>query len=304
MLNEIFYWLFSMSITASVTGLLVMLIRSIKKIPRRFTVFLWSIPFLRMTLPFGLNSPYSLMSLLSKSISRSVTVYQPTDYTEFSMMNFVMAADTYFPITYKTNTVKYIFSAAAAIWLTVSSIILLILAAAYFTSLNEIKNSIPMRDNIYLSDNITSPAVYGIIKPKIILPVSCEKRDIELILLHEKMHIRSADNLWRLLALVIASVHWFNPFCRLFLNLFLADIEFSCDERVLSRLSDDRKKEYALELLGNSRKDTFLTSSFGGAKTRNRIENILSFRKPTLLSLSAFTVLSIFIFYVLMTNAG
>ena len=62
MLQEIFYWVFNMSITAAVMGLLIMLVRMVKKIPRRITLFLWVVPFLRMIVPVGINSPYSLMT--------------------------------------------------------------------------------------------------------------------------------------------------------------------------------------------------------------------------------------------------
>ena len=110
MLREVFYWIFNMSITAAVTGVLIMLVRLIKKIPRRLTVFLWIVPFLRMTFPFGLNSPYSLMSLLSKITAKTVVVYQPTEDIAFSMMNSVMAADTYFPITYKGKVPEDVFA--------------------------------------------------------------------------------------------------------------------------------------------------------------------------------------------------
>lgn len=45
MLHEVFYWIFNMSITASITGLLVVLLRLIKAIPRRVIKILWVIPF-------------------------------------------------------------------------------------------------------------------------------------------------------------------------------------------------------------------------------------------------------------------
>ena len=48
MLGEFCYWIVNMSITASVTGLVVMAARKIKAVPRRFSVFLWIIPFVRM----------------------------------------------------------------------------------------------------------------------------------------------------------------------------------------------------------------------------------------------------------------
>ena len=127
MLQEVFYWIFNMSITAAITGVIIMLVRQIKKIPRRLTTFLWSVPFLRMAFPFGLNSPYGLMALLSKLTTKTIVVYQPTDDIAFSMTNSVMAADTYFPITYKVNILEDIFGVASVIWIMVSFAIVLLL---------------------------------------------------------------------------------------------------------------------------------------------------------------------------------
>ncbi len=304
MLQEVFYWIFNMSITATITGVIIMLVRLIKTIPRKITVFLWIIPFLRMTFPFGLNSPYSLMSLLSKLTTKTIVVYQPTDDIAFSMMNSVMAADTYFPIIYKVSILKDIFCVASVVWIIVSLAILLMLVVTYFTTIHEIKDSTHLKDNIYLSEKIVSPAVYGIIKPKIILPASYKGRDIEFIVVHEKTHIRSFDNLWRIIAFVIVAVHWFNPLSWLFLKGFLADLELCCDERVLTKIGYDRAKDYASSLLESRQGATVFASAFGGAKIRIRIENILSFKKLTWLSLTVFIALIGAIFYVLLTNAG
>ena len=178
------------------------------------------------------------------------------------------------------------------------------LAVTYFTTIYEIKDSTHLKDNIYLSEKIVSPAVYGIVKPKIILPVSYKDRDIEFIILHEKTHIRSFDNLWRIIAFVIVAVHWFNPLSWLFLKGFLADLELSCDERVLTKIGYDRAKDYAASLLESKQGATVFASAFGGAKIRTRIENILSFKKLTWLSLTVFIALIGAIFYALLTNAG
>ena len=142
------------------------------------------------------------------------------------------------------------------------------------------------------------------VKPKIILPASYKDSDIELIVLHEITHIRSLDNLWRIIAFVIVAVHWFNPFSWLFLKGFLADLELSCDERVLTRIGSDRAKDYASSLLESRQAVTVFASAFGGAKIRTRIENILSFKKLTWLSLTVFIALIGAIFYALLTNAG
>lgn len=304
MLQDSFYWIFNMSITAALTGLLIMLVRRIKAIPRRLTVFLWGIPFLRMTVPLGLNSPYSLMSLLSKIATKTVVVYQPTDHIALSMTNSVMAADTYFPITYKVNILDTVFRVASVIWILLCLAILLMLTVTYFTTMHEIKGSTHLTGNIYLSDRVLSPAVYGIIKPKIVLPASYKDRDFELVILHEKTHIRSFDNLWRILAFAVAAVHWFNPLCWLFLKEFLSDLELSCDERVLKKIGAARAKEYALSLLESRQGTTVFTSAFGGAKIRTRIENILAFKTMTRFSLAVFIALIGVISYVLLTNAG
>ena len=293
-----------MSITAALTGVIIMLVRQIKKIPRRLTMFLWIVPFLRMAFPFGLNSPYGLMALLSKLTTKTIVVYQPTDDIAFSMTNSVMAADTYFPITYKVNILEDIFSVASIVWIIVSLSILLMLAVTYFTTVYEIKDSTHLRDNIFLSEKIVSPAVYGIIKPKIILPASYKERDVELIILHEKTHIRSLDNLWRIIAFVIVAIHWFNTLSWVFLKVFLEDIELSCDECVIAKIGSDRAKDYASSLFESKQGATVFASAFGGAKIRTRIENILSFKKLTWLSLTVFIALIGAIFYALLTNAG
>lgn len=304
MLQEVFYWIFNMSIAAAITGVIVMSVRLVKKIPRRFTVFLWAIPFFRMTVPLGLRSPYSLMSLLSRITTKTIVVYQPADDVSFSMMNYVMAADHYFPIIYKINILENLFHMASVIWVIVFLAVTLMMAVIYYTTLHEMKDASHLRDNIYLSDKITSPAVYGIIKPRIILPASYADKDIDLILLHEKTHIRRADNLWRILVFLVVSAHWFNPLCWMFLRLFLMDLELSCDECVLIKLGDDRSKEYARSLLESKESANVFASAFGGAKIRIRIENILSFKKVTWISFVVFLTLLTAISYVLLTNAG
>lgn len=305
MLHEAFYWVFNMSITAAVTGIPVMLIRRIRRIPRRFVVFLWLIPFLRMAVPIGLNSPYGLMALLSRVVTRAVVVCEPAEGVAFSMMNSVKAADAYFPIAYKSEAIGDVFRTASVVWLAVTLALFLTLTIAYIATLRACRGATRLHNGAYRSQSVASPAVYGIIKPKIVLPANCAQEDVELILLHEKMHVRGGDNLWRLLALTLACVHWFSPLSWSFLRRLLEDIELSCDERVLISLGDSRKKEYAAALLRESRRKTAaLASSFGGAKLQTRVGNILSFRRVTRFSLVAFAVFAVALFYALLTNAG
>ncbi len=304
MLQEIFYWLFNMSITAALTGLIVLLIRRIHKIPRRITVMLWVIPFVRMIFPLGINSPYGLMSLLSRVTTKTVAFYQPVDNVTFSMTNHVMAANSYFPIDYRVNILKTIFEKASIIWITVTLAILITFAVLYFSTMREIKNAKHLNGNVYFSGKIVVPAVYGMIKPRIVLPASYAEKDIRYILLHENTHIRRSDNFWRIIAFLITALHWFNPLAWVFLKQFLADLELSCDECIIANLSDDEVKDYARSLLKCKENTDVFASAFGGAKIRVRIENILSFKKMTWFSLSGFIALTAAVFYVLLTNAA
>jgi len=304
MLGEICYWIFNMSITASLMGLIVLLIRKIRIIPHRVSVFLWFIPFFRMCIPVGLNSPYSLMSLISRLTTRTVTVYQPTDDIAFSYTNSIMAAESYSPVTYKVNILEKIFNVAGMVWIIVALALIIALTVIYVTTKKEISDSKLLRDNICLSAKVDSPAVYGIFRPKIILPQDYSDRDLTYIIRHEKTHIRRLDNLWRILGFLAAAVHWFNPLSWVFLKVFLEDLELACDEMAVSGLDAEERKDYARTLLSCTGSKSLLVSAFGGAKVRTRIENVLSYKRMTVLSAAGFAVLVIFIIYTLLTNAA
>lgn len=293
-----------MSIIASFMGLIILLIRKIKFIPHRVTVLLWLIPFIRMTVPVGINSPYSLMSLISKFTTRTVTVFQPADDLAFSFTNSVMAANSYDPITYKVNILEKVFAVAGMVWAVVALAILITLTVLYITTKREIKDAKALRDNIYLSEKVTSPATYGIFRPRIVLPVSYDDKDLEFIVRHEKTHIRRLDNVWRILGFIAAAIHWFNPLSWVFLKIFLSDLELACDEMAVAGYDIDERKDYARTLLKCTDSRSMLVSAFGGAKIRTRIENVLSYKRMTVFSAIGFSILVIVIIFTLLTNAG
>lgn len=304
MLHEVFYWVLSMSIVATMTGVIVWGIRAIKHLPRRAAVLLWAIPFARMALPFGMNSPFSVMTLLSDVTTKTVTVFQPAEQVALSMTNCIMAADTYFPITYKVNRLETVFTVAAAVWLVGAAGLLVWMATVYCAAMREVNTATHLKDNIYISDSCSSPYVYGVFRPKIVLPAALDGKDREWVLLHEQTHIRRGDNVWRLLAVMLTAVHWFNPFSWLFLKRCLADMETACDEQVLARLGEDRAKDYARLLLGAVQPKPNLFSAFGGAPVKERIGHILSYKTLTWMSVVVSTLLLTVSAFVLLTNAG
>jgi len=265
---------------------------------------LWLLPLIRLWLPFGVANQYSLLNFISRFTTKTVIVWESRSVIpRFSMSNSIQAAESYFPIEYKTDLLKDIFYVASLVWVIVAAAAILTSVLLYIFTKSELKSAILLEDNVYKSDKIISPAVYGIFKPKIIIPSSLAAGDIDYILLHEKVHIGRRDNLWRVIAVMTASVHWFNPLSWVFLKCLFVDMELSCDAKVLKKLNESEKKEYALSLLSVASGKAFFVSAFGGAKTKVRIENILSYKKLTVLSSLAFGVLVSAIAVVLITNA-
>lgn len=304
MIGEICYWLFNMSIVASFMGLIVLVLRKIRLIPRRVSVFLWIVPFVRMCIPVGLNSPYSLMTLVARITTRTVPAGSLAEGVDLSFSNTIMAADSYYPISYKAEGLAKVFEVAGIVWLVGALSMIIALAIMYVGTIREIKDSKLLKENIYLSEKVTGPAVYGIIRPRIILPVSYAEGDLKYVLQHEKTHIRRLDNLWRILGFIAAAIHWFNPLSWVFLKLFLSDLELACDEMAVSKFDKEERKDYARTLLAYTQSKSVFVSAFGGAKVRTRIENVLSYKKITAVSAAGFAVLVLVIIYMLLTNAG
>ena len=305
MLSEVFYWLFNMSVAATVSGAVVLLLRLVKKIPRRVIAVLWAIPFLRMWVPVGIGGKFGLMTLLSRFTTKTVTVYESRILPDFTITNSICAANSYFPITYKVDLVGDVFSVASLIWIIVAAALFLTFAILYFASMREIRGSERLYDNVYVSDKVTSPSVYGVFRPRIVIPSSQrESEDLTYILLHEKKHIVRLDNLWRVLGFLTAALHWFNPVSWIFLKCFLSDLEIACDESVLQKCDEDEKKKYALALVSSAEKKTVFISAFGGAKIKTRVERIVSYRKMTVLSAIAFSAMIAALAYFLLTNAS
>ena len=301
MLSEIFYWVLNISIIGSVTGLIVLSLRKIKFLPRSVIYVLWVLPLIRLWLPFGIANEYSLLSLISRFTTKTVVIWEESP--QLTTTNSIMGATSYFPIEYKTDLLENVFNVASVIWIIVCCAAILTSVLLYFFAKSELKSAELIKDNVYKSDRITTTAVYGVICPKIIIHSGIASGDIDYIILHEQTHIDRRDNLFRIVAVITTCVHWFNPLSWVFLKCFFADMELACDAKVLKSLNESQTKEYARTILTCSSGKAFFASAFGGAKTKVRIENVLSFKKLTALSSLCFAALVLVIAVIIITNA-
>ena len=98
-----------------------------------------------------------------------------------------------------------------------------------------------------------SPVVVGEISPPIILP---EKKysplQLQVILLHEGMHIVRFDNLAKRIVLILTLINWFNPSLKPYIHELDEWADVSCDISVCKRFFGGRFSEYYHGLIGTT----------------------------------------------------
>ncbi len=109
---------------------------------------------------------------------------------------------------------------------------------------------VSQRVRLLLDAKRTIPVVWGIFRPRLVLPAEAEEwgtRQLRSVLLHELAHIRRRDIAVQLLTQVACALHWFNPLVWLAAWRLHVERERACDDLVLA--SGVRASDYAEHLL-------------------------------------------------------
>ncbi|MCY3680612.1 MAG: carboxypeptidase regulatory-like domain-containing protein, partial [Gemmatimonadetes bacterium] len=97
-----------------------------------------------------------------------------------------------------------------------------------------LKKQLGIRRSVALSvsEKISSPTQVGLLKPVVVLPTPMvESRDqLESILIHELIHVKRWDCLYRLLAMIGMAFYWFNPLFHRVKHLLFEIQEQACDD--------------------------------------------------------------------------
>ena len=107
---------------------------------------------------------------------------------------------------------------------------------------------------------------------------------MEPVIAHEKAHLARHDHWWKPLGFLILTVHWFNPLCWIAYVLLCRDIELACDEKVIRQMDLEGKKQYSTALLecnAQRRLVTICPLAFGEVGVKERVKNVLNYKKPT-----------------------
>ena len=177
----------------------------------------------------------------------------------------------------------------AYIWLLGAVLVFVYMVIAYARMRSLTAESIPYTDtdlkNVYICDMIDSAFILGVVKPRIYLPGHLTGQQVENILAHEQVHLKRKDYIWKFIGFVLLMVYWFNPVMWLAYAFLCKDIEFACDEQVISDMNPAQIREYSDTLLVCSANRHFVYGcplAFGEVAVKDRIKAALSYKKPLL----------------------
>lgn len=276
----IFTKVFNMSVAASMLILAVILLRLIlKSSPKWIRCVLWLLVALRLVIPFSFESP---LSLIPNAQAMNSTTQSSTSYVS-SLVNSDSFQTMQNAVSSSNNEIKII-TILSYIWIVGVGVMLIYMLFSYLHLHLKVRESIVIKGNILICDRISSPFVFGIIRPRIYLPSKLSETEKSYVIAHEQAHIKHHDYLWKPYGYLILSIHFFNPLCWIAFKLFTNDIELACDERVIKNYDIQDKKGYSTALLSCSIERNILSAcpfSFGESGLKQRIKSVLGYKKPT-----------------------
>ena len=287
-MSNLFLKIINMSISASWLVLAVLLLRFVlKNAPKWINVLLWGIVAVRLACPFSIESALSLIPS-AETISPGIMMENtPSVQTGIPAINSVInpvIGNSLAPVPgASANPLQIWIPILSIIWVVGVAALILYTAVSYWRLRRKVSEAVILRDNIFQSENVASPFVLGIIKPKVYLPYHMDGRDLNHVVAHEQAHIRRRDHWWKPLGFLLLTIHWFNPLMWLAYVLLCRDIELACDEKVIKELGNEQRADYTQALVTcsvNRRMIAACPLAFGEVGVKERVKSVMNYKKP------------------------
>lgn len=297
-MENLFLMIFQMEITAAPVILGVFLARwFMRRAPKRYSYILWAVVGLRLVFPFSVSSVFSLFNLhFFRRAGVGKNLVQPV-LGEVSGTQAMAVPETGRELVHTAvgnmsisriqpqaggDVWQHLLRAGTVLWAAGMAVCLLYFLVSWIRVKRNVKKAVHWKENIWECENVGSPFVMGIFRPRIYIPFHLDDFQKKMLLLHEKCHIRRKDYLVKLFAYLLAAVYWFYPLVWISYFAMIRDMEMSCDEWVLKCLGSDGKKEYSRLLLAFAQKEPAGRQAgvlgFGENITKSRIKNVLNFK--------------------------
>ena len=287
-MSELFLEIVNRSIAASWIVIAVLVLRlCLKKTPKWVNVLLWGIVAVRLIFPFSIESALSLIPS-AETVSPSIMMEQtPSVQTGVPALDQVINPVIDHSLSpapgASANPLQIWIPVLTVIWLLGVAALFLYSAVSYRRLRRRVCEAVILRDNIYQSENVCSPFVLGIIRPKIYLPYHMDKREMDHVIAHEQTHIRRRDHWWKPLGFLLLTVHWFNPLLWLGYILLCRNIELACDEKVIREMGSEQRADYTQALVSCSvsrRSIAACPLAFGEVGIKERVKSVMNYKKP------------------------
>ena len=309
-MSEFFLKVVNMSISASWLVLVVLLLRlALKKTPKWVNVLLWGFVAVRLICPFSFESVLSLIpsaETISPEIMMDPT---PEVHTGIPSLNGIVnpiVMETFAPEGMASmNPLQLWIPLAAMAWIVGVATILIYTAVSYFLLRRKVATAVRLRNNIFQSENVASPFVLGLIKPKIYLPFKMDGQSLEYVVSHEESHIRRKDHWWKPFGFLLLTVYWFNPLMWLGYILLCRDIELACDEKVIKEMDNEHRANYTEALVAcsvNRRSIAACPLAFGEVGVKERVKSVMNYKKPAFWISVAAVVTCVLVAVCFLTN--
>ena len=162
-----------------------------------------------------------------------------------------------------------------------------------------------LRDNIYESEFVDSPFVFGVVKPNIYLPMHMDEGTAAYVIAHERAHLARRDHWWKVLGYLVLALHWFNPLVWVAYILFCRDIELACDEKVVKGLDGAARADYSQALLSCAAPKRAVAAcplAFGEGNIKTRVKSALHYKKPAFWVAAAAVLAVVIVAVCFLTN--
>lgn len=302
-MNSLFTSVLEISWQAGLIALAVMAVRPLlRRAPRRAVCMLWLLVALRLLLPARLTveSPVSLQQPESPPIQayqelrQQEKVYVSAPPEQRPEMAGPAAAQGF-----------ALLDQLPAIWLTGVGCMALYMALSLLRMRWRLRAAPRIQDNVYRCTDWSTPFVLGVLAPRIYVPETVSEQDFPQVLAHERCHIRRWDHVWKPLAFLLLAVNWFNPVLWAAYVLLGRDMERACDEMVLKNATPIQRAAYSRALVSCAAQPKMAAVcplAFGEVAVKERVKNVLNYKKPALWAVILLVVAAAIIGVCLLTK--
>lgn len=302
-MDSLFTSVLEISWQAGLIALAVMAVRPLlRRAPRRAVCMLWLLVALRLLLPAQLTveSPVSLQQPESPPIQayqelrQQEKVYVSAPPEQRLEMAGPAAAQGF-----------ALLDQLPAIWLTGVGCMALYMALSLLRMRWRLRAAPRIQDNVYRCTDWSTPFVLGVLAPRIYVPETVSEQDFPQVLAHERCHIRRWDHVWKPLAFLLLAVNWFNPVLWAAYVLLGRDMERACDEMVLKNATPIQRAAYSRALVACAAQPKMAAVcplAFGEVAVKERVKNVLNYKKPALWAVILLVVAAAIIGVCLLTK--